>query len=307
MIAKFFSKTMPIHFVIITIVLFFAFTITVFQATDINLDFVQILKQGSLFVVCFFSLFIFDFLTGKNNLTKKNSYHLLLYCLFIILIPQSFLEPKILIANLFILFALRRVISLRSKKEQKKKIFDAAFWVTLATLLCFWASLFYIIIFAALFILKISDVKNWIIPFLGILTVFVIGFSFVVLTNYPLMPIEYYIPKVSFDFSTLNSKYVIVASTIFFTYFLWSLIFYLKILKSKSKNYKVSYILILVAALISLAIIIISPNKSGSEFLFLIAPLSIIVANYIELIKEKWFKEVLIWILIIAPIVTLLL
>ena len=68
-----------------------------------------------------------------------------------------------------------------------------------------------------------------------------------------------------------------------------------------------SYILILVAALISLAIIIISPNKSGSEFLFLIAPLSIIVANYIELIKEKWFKEVLIWILIIAPIVTLLL
>jgi hypothetical protein len=307
MIAKFFSKTMPIHFVIITIVLFFAFSITVFQATDINVDLVQILKQGSLFVVCFFSLFIFDFLTGKNNLTKKNSYHLLLYCLFIILIPQSFLEPKILIANLFILFALRRVISLRSKKEQKKKIFDAAFWVTLATLLCFWASLFYIIIFAALFILKISDVKNWIIPFLGILTVFVIGFSFVLLTNYPLMHIEYYIPKVSFDFSTLNSKYVIVASTIFFTYFLWSLIFYLKILKSKSKNYKVSYILILVAALISLAIIIISPNKSGSEFLFLIAPLSIIVANYIELIKEKWFKEVLIWILIIAPIVTLLL
>lgn len=307
MIATFFSKAKPIHFVIIALVMFIVFTITVILSFGNEISFVEFLKQFVLFGVCFLSLFIFDFLIGKNHLTKKNSYHLLFFCLFHVLIPQSFLEPKILLANLFILFALRRIISIRSKKQLKKKLFDAAFWITLATLLSFWASLFYILIFVALFVFKISDVKNWIVPFLGILTVLIIGFAMLLLLNQPIMPIGYYLPKVSFDFSTLNSNQIIVASTIFFSYFLWSLVFYLKNLKTKSKNYKASNVLILIAALIAIAVIVLKPNKSGAEFLFLIAPLSIIVANYVELIKEKWFKEVLIWILILAPIVTLML
>lgn len=307
MIAKFFSKSNPIHFVIVAIVLLIGFSISVILSFGHEMSLTIFFKQCLLFGVCFFSLFIFDFLIGKNHLTKKNSYHLLLYCLFIILIPQTFLEYQVLIANLFILFALRRIISIRSNKQLKKKLFDAAFWITLATLLSFWASLFYILIFVALFIFKVSDVKNWIVPFLGILTVLIVGFAYVLIFSYPIMPLGYYVPKASFDFSTLNSNRIIIAATIFFSYFLWSLIFYLKNLKSKSKNYKSSYILILVAALIAIAIIVIKPNKSGADFLFLIAPLSIVVANYIELIHEKWFREVLIWILIMAPAVTLLL
>ena len=301
MIAKFFSKSNPIHFVITSLVLLIVFTITIILSAKQELSVSYFLKQCFLFGVCFFSLFIFDFLIGKNNLTKKNSYHLLFFCLFIILIPQTFLEYKILIANLFILFALRRIISMRSKKYLKKKLFDAAFWITLAALLSFWAAMFYILIFAALFVYKISDVKNWIIPFLGILTVLIIGFCAILLLNQPIMPLGFYIPEVSFDFSTLNANHIIIASTIYFTYFLWSLIFYLKNLKSKSKNYKASYVLILIAALIALTIIILKPEKSGAEFLFLMAPLAIIVANYIELIQERWFREVLIWILILAP------
>lgn len=307
MIAKFFSKAKPIHFVIIVLALLIVFVSTVILSSGYEISLSGFLKQMLLFGVCFFSLFIFDFLIGKNNLTKKNSYHLLLFCLFIVQIPQAFLEYQTLIANLFILFALRRIISIRSKKYLKKKLYDAAFWITLATLLSFWASLFYILIFAALFIYKISDVKNWIVPFLGIITVFIIGFSLALVLNQPIMPIGYYVPEISFDFSTLNSNQIIIAATVYFTYFLWSLLFYLKNLKSKSKSYKASYILILIAAFIALAIIILKPNKSGADFLFLIAPLSIIVANYIELIKEKWFREVLIWILIIAPIVSLML
>lgn len=307
MIAKFFSKKKPVHFIILTSVLFFAFLLTLITAENQEINFIFFLKQTSLFGVCFLSLFIFDFLTGRNNLTKKNSYSLLLFCLFLILIPDSFLEPKILVANMFILFALRRIISIRSKKQLKKKLFDAAFWITLAAILSFWASLFYILIFVALFIFKISDIKNWIIPFLGILTVLIIQFSIVLLLNEPIMPLEYYLPKTSFDFSTLNTYRIIVAGTIFFSYFLWSLVFYLKKIKSKSKNYKASYILILVAALISFTILVIKTNKTGADFLFMTAPLAIIVANYIEVIQEKWFKELLIWVLILAPFITLLL
>jgi putative effector of murein hydrolase LrgA (UPF0299 family) len=54
-------------------------------------------------------------------------------------------------------------------------------------------------------------------------------------------------------------------------------------------------------------IIAISPNKNGSEFLFLFAPLSIIITNYLETIKERWFKEALIIGLVVTPILILLL
>ena len=52
---------------------------------------------------------------------------------------------------------------------------------------------------------------------------------------------------------------------------------------------------------------IISPTKNGSEFIFLLAPFSIILGNYIEAISEKWFKEVFVGALIATPIIGLIL
>jgi hypothetical protein len=53
--------------------------------------------------------------------------------------------------------------------------------------------------------------------------------------------------------------------------------------------------------------IVFAPKKDGSEFLFMFGPLSIIIANYIEIIEEKWFKEVFLAILILVPFILLLL
>lgn len=308
MIATYFSKSKPIHFVIITSMLFLAFVVTkLFYSTE-TYDFWFILKQMVLFGICFFSVFILDFLVSKNKLTKKNSYQILLFALFFLLMPQAFLNSNLLLANLLILFALRRLVSLRSKKHQKKKILDATIWISLATLLYFWSVLFFILIFAALFLYKISDIKNWFIPIIGILLIGITTYAILILLNISLTDYaSRFSTNINFDFSSLNQRSVIVGATIFFAYFLWSLFYYLNNLKNKSKSYRPSYLLILLAAFIAFAIVIITPNKTGSEFIFLMAPLAIIITNYMELIKEKWFKEVLIWILIMAPIVNLVL
>ena len=85
------------------------------------------------------------------------------------------------------------------------------------------------------------------------------------------------------------------------------MVFYLKVIKSKMKKFRPSFKTILVATLIAFTIVIISPQKSGSEFLFLFAPLAIIITNYIETIDEKWFKEIFLLVLIITPVVLLML
>ena len=266
-----------------------------------------LLKQSFLFGVCLASLFVLDFFVSKNNLTKRNSYKILMFGLFVAVLPESLGNSKLLIANLFILLALRRIISLRSRKEIKKKLFDAAFWISLATLLFFWASLFYILIFLALFLHSIEDIKNWIIPLIGILCVAIIAASYMIVTGIDFEPYLHGFFDVSFDFTSLNSKRIIIAVTLLLSYGVWASFYFMRSIKQQLKSYRPSFVIVIVSSLIALTIIVVSPYKDGSEFIFLFAPLAIIMSNYLEIIPEKWFKEGLILVLILASLLNLLL
>lgn len=264
-------------------------------------------KQAFLFGVCIASLFVLDFFVSKNNLTKRNSYKILMFGLFVAVLPETLLNSQVLIANLFILLALRRLISLRSRKEVKKKLFDAAFWVSLATLLFFWASLFYILIFMALILFSITDLKNWIVPILGILCVAILAASYMIVMEVDFGLYLKNFLDLSFDFTPLNSKRIMVAATLLFSYGAWSSFYFLRNIRHQLKSYRPSFILVIISSFIGLLIILVSPYKDGSEFIFLFAPLAIMVSNYLEIMSEKWFKESLIIVLILVALTNLLL
>lgn len=264
-------------------------------------------EQLGLFLIALFSIFVFDFLVSRNGLTKKNSYNILLFVLYFAILPQTTLNTNLLFANFFILLALRRIISLRSQKDIKKKLFDASVWISIATLFYFWSVLFFILIFAALLVYVITDLKNYLIPIVGIATVAVIAVSYFIIIDKDIVSYVSGLLDYSVDFSPLNSKRIIISSTLLLSFGLWSLFYYIKNIKSQMKSYRPSFKLIILSAIIGLAILAIAPSKNGSEFLFLFAPLSIIMTNYIEVISEKWFKETLLWVLTITPIILLML
>ena len=307
MISSFFSKAKPIHLIIVCLIILVVFLPSKLYALQEPFSFGLLMRQTALFLIVVATVFLLDFFASRNNLTKKNSYKILIFSLFIALLPATILNSKILIANLFILFALRRLISLRSNKEIKKKLFDAAFWISIATLLYFWAILFFVLVILGIILYRVIDIKNWIIPFVGILTVVIIGVSTMVLTGYDF--INYFENQInlSFDFSTLNSKRIIVACTVILSYGIWSLLYFIRYLKAKSKKSRPSFVLIIFTILVALLIVAVSPNKNGSEFLFLFGPLSIIITNYLETISEKWFKETLLAGLLATPLILLLL
>ncbi|HUH28957.1 DUF6427 family protein [Gelidibacter sp.] len=307
MISNFFSKAKPVHLLVVSAMLLVVFVVTKITTLTALFSVELLLKQSFLFGVCLASLFVLDFFVSKNNLTKRNSYKILMFGLFVAVLPESLGNSKLLIANLFILLALRRIISLRSRKEIKKKLFDAAFWISLASLLFFWASLFYILIFLALFLHSIEDVKNWIIPFIGILCVAVIAASYMIVTG---MDFESYLHgffDVSFDFTSLNSTRIIIAATLLLSYGVWASFYFMRSIKQQLKSYRPSFVIVIVSSLIALTVILLSPYKDGSEFIFLFAPLAIIMSNYLEIIPEKWFKEGLIIVLILASLLNLVL
>ncbi|RLD28166.1 MAG: hypothetical protein DRI75_07575 [Bacteroidetes bacterium] len=267
-----------------------------------SLNFILFLKQIGLYSVVLASIFVLDFFVSKNSLTKRSSYKILLFSLFIAILPVTIQIDNVLISNLFVLLAIRRIISLRSNKDVKKKLFDAAFWIGIASLFYFWAILFFILVFAALFFYSINNFKNWIIPFIGLLTVIIIIISYSIIESNQFTDFNNYLDAISFDFATYNVLGLIIGITILTSLGLWTLFFYIRNLKNKIKRQRPSHILIIVALLISVANVLIVPNKNGSEYIFMFAPLSIIMANYIESIKEKWFAELFVWILILTPI-----
>ena len=306
MITRFFRTSKPIHLVLIALLALLLFSFTRYNAVIEGLSVKTFLLEITMFLVLFSSITVFAFFVNKNNLTHSNSYKILFYALLIAIIPLTLQYNNVLLANLFVLLALRRIFSLRNSLRVKKKLFDAAFWISIAALFYFWAILYFALVFAALLLYSNTQLKNWFVPITGFLTVIIIYLCYTIISMNSFGEILNFIHPLDYNFSAYNSLDFIIGITIILSFAIWSAFFYLRNLRDKQKTYRSSHVLVLYAAFISIIIILIAPSKNGSEFIFLFAPLAIIMANYIESVSEKWFGEIFIWMMILVPFVKLL-
>ncbi len=307
MIASIFNKSKPINFVIVIGITILAFVFSILNYTSDALSVGLITKEVATLLISIFTVFLLNFIVIKNKLIEQSSYHILLYCLFLAMFPVTLISSKELLSNVFILLALRRIISMRSQINVKKKLFDASFWIAIATLFHFWAILFFVLIFVALFLFSDNRIKNWIVPFTGIFAVFVLMVSYHLLRYDTIEGLFSYLPRFNFDFNNYNSIKLIVACTLLLSFGIWSTIFYVKKINSTLKMFRPSHKIIIAAVILALGVVLLSEEKTSGEFIFLFAPISIIMTNYIEIIEENWFKEVFLTVLVLAPIVLLFL
>ncbi|MUU79050.1 DUF6427 family protein [Winogradskyella endarachnes] len=305
MITSVFSKSKPINFIIVTVYVTLLFLITrySFIFSDLNTAISALFK----WVITLLLVFLLDFIVSKNSLTQQNSYAIMTFGLLLGIFPEAMAHLDLLLSNLFVFFALRRLISLHTKLNIKKKLFDAAFWITIASFFFFWSSLFFALVIVALIYYSQNDFKNIIIPFIGTCTAIILLLIFNVLVHDAYFRSTDFERYASLDYTVYNSKTGIIKLTLLFTYLVWTLIYYFKSIPDKNKKLKPSYFIIAWACTIAVLVAIIAPIKNGSEYLFLFAPFSIVMANYLEVISERWFKEVFIALLILAPIISLLL
>ncbi|WP_339894631.1 DUF6427 family protein [uncultured Algibacter sp.] len=307
MITSFFNKSRPIYFIIVFFIALLAFIVARINRVNETITLEFVLKQALLLFIIFASILLLNFIVNKNSLTNKSNYEIVLFSLFLLFITQTTNHSNVLLSNFFVLIGLRRIVSLRSPKNTKKKLFDAAFWIAIAALFYFWSILFFILIILSLVLYTDNNIRHWIIPFLGVFAVFILSFSVSVVLYDSFFEIINLSPEISYDFSNYNSVQYLIAITLLLSFGIWSSIFYSQNIKKKKKAFRASFKTIILAAIIGFFIVIQAPDKNGSEFLFLFAPLAIIIANYIDIIQEKWFKEIFLAVLVIAPFLLLLL
>lgn len=307
MITSIFSKSKPINFLIVFFISLLALFTAVYKLDDTQLTMIYGIKLSASFLCFYFSVLVLDFIVGKNHLSLKSNFEILLFSLFLLAVPQIVLNHNVVISNFLILLALRRIVSMRTSKNVKNKLFDAALLIGFASLFYFWSILFFALIFAALLFYYENHIKNWLIPFFGLIAVFVLTVCYSILFNDDFFSALNLQPQVSFDYSGYNSIQFIVAITMLLSFGIWSSVFYLRSINAKKKTTRSSYKVVFVAAIIGSVIAILSPIKQGSEFLFLFAPFAIVITNYIESIQERWFREVFLVAMIVIPFLLLVL
>ena len=300
MIANFFNTTKPFNTLVVFVILALIYSVSSIYSIDVNLDFILFSKGVVFFIVLLFTFFMVNFIVRKNGLSKDNSYVLILMVLFFGMFPLSLINYLLIITNGILLLAYRKIYSLRSNKDIKRKLFDSAFWVGIATIIYPWCFLFLLLVYAAISIFKKGTLRNVIIPLIGFLTPIIIYGSFLFfsddLYNFSLQ-LNY-----NFTFLDYNSLKMLVPITIIIGFLLWTILPTTVKISSVNNEFKTSWLLILIHLVLCIIIVLTSIDKNGSEFIFMFFPTAIIFTNYLQTVKEKWFKDVFLYLFLAVTI-----
>ena len=302
MLTSFFGKSKPINYILLSIAIVMGYFFGVVMAQEVRLSLGSLpIHVGTIFLMVF-AVLLLDFIIRKNNVTKNNTFAILFFVLFTLLVPQVYASPRLILANIFVLLATRRILSLTTEKNTEKKIFDATMYITLASFCYGWAILFFIVLYPAIVNKTSVTLKYLCIPIIGFLGITTLAITCQLLFADSYAWLYEWFPARDFDISIYTTTEFLIPTTLFLLLLLWMGGARLISLTSLSKKEKPSAITMLLITVISLGIVLANSSKNGSELFFLFAPIAAITSNYIESglsKRRRIFNDLFVWSLVI--------
>jgi hypothetical protein len=301
MLTSFFSKSNPVNFLILGVLLVISFVAYHILSLKTEIDTGNILKLIAISALLIFTTLLLDFIVRKNNLTRKSTLAIFIFTFFVLMVPSIFGNTSILIAQICCLFSLRRVFSFASEKNIEKKILDASLWLLLASFFYFYSLLFFAVVYYAILGRPKTSVRYLFIPVLTALAILSITTSYFLLTENSFDWFLNMITPVSWDFTAYSSLRLLIPTTLFVSAIIWIGFYRLYKVSSIMRKEKPNFLVLLVILVTALVISLTAQVKDGSELYFLIAPLAITAEDYLENQEEKHISEIFLWILVVLP------
>ncbi|MEC7265695.1 MAG: DUF6427 family protein [Bacteroidota bacterium] len=290
MISSFFGKTKPIvHFVLVLLLLLFYFGRIIFLKDDSDFfeDFpLELLAFGVLILV----IVIINQIVRSEKITDFNSYAMLFFVLFAIAFSEGFDQKNAIFTNLFLLLALWRLLSIKSIKNVKHKIFDASLLIALASLFYDWALVFLVLVFVVINVYDRTTFKNWLVPFFGVATIFILTFTTLKVTD----SLDFFQNHYKFSVSFLEAySFLQVLNIKALVYFILMVsIAFLVFLRMRSVGGgKLLHLRILFLALVFGVLITLVTPVDESPVVITFFPAAIFMTNYVEAIKRSKLQE----------------
>ncbi|MCD9574700.1 DUF6427 family protein [Flavobacterium soyae] len=304
MITSVFKKSTPLNYsLVVILILVFFFMFQIRETSWIN-SYFTIFQKVSLLCFIFASFFMINFIVKKNGLSKDNGYAIFFYLLFILFFPTIFNHPNVVYANFFVLLALRRLISLQSLKSSKEKIFDASFWIFMASLFQFWSILFLILVFISIIFHVSRDYRNWVLPFIALLAVAVVFYMISLMFHIDAVKFVQERAIIDFRINYFKNNYENGALSIYAAVVVFFVFSMLTTLSNRPQIVHTSYKKVVACFFIAVLVYIISPDKSNDLLLFSIAPLAMMAASHVEYMQQKLNNEIVFYVLILCSLFT---
>lgn len=304
MISGIFGKTKPINFIILQGFLFVFYWFVNFVLYENHYGTEELVTKFIVLGILLFSVFAVDFIVKRNQITATNSFAILYFTLLMVIFPEVLLDDNAVFCNFFLLLALRRLISLKSLKNIKLKIFDATIWTLIASLFYDWAILYLVLVGVAIYFYEPKNIKNWLVPFTGIFTVGIIVISVLIITDNLDFLSNHYQLSLKFDVMEYWKDSTKLAIYAIITFISATLVF---IKMSKLGMGKI-ITMRLMAISLALGFTITFLKTSNDIFPVLITfyPGAVFIAKYVELIKRTTLKEIVLMVSVIAPFLVLI-
>ncbi|MEN2414520.1 DUF6427 family protein [Flavobacterium mesophilum] len=304
MITSVFKKSTPLNYsLVVILILVFFFLFQIQEPSWITAPFLAFQKVS---LLCFIlaSFFLVNFIVKKNGLSKDNGYSIFFYLLFILFFPTIFNDSNVIYANFFLLLALRRLISLQSLKSSKEKIFDASFWILVASLFQFWCILFLILVFISIIFHVSRDYRNWVLPFVALLAVSLIFLLVSLLFHFDAIAFFEKRAVIDLNIDYFKNNYENGALSIYVAVALFFVVSMLMTLSNRPQIVHSSYKKVVACFFIAAFVFILSPNKSNDLLLFSITPLTIMASSHVEYMQQKLNNEIVFYVLICCSLFT---
>jgi hypothetical protein len=304
MITSVFKKSTPLNFSLVVILMLVFFFLYQIQDITWTNSVISILKSVGLLVILLATIFLSSFISKRNGLSRDSTYTAFFCFLFLIFFPDLLNNPNLILANFFILLAIRRLVSLQTLKETKEKLFDASLWIFIAALFQFWSILYILLVFISVIFHVSRDYRNWIIPFIALLAVSIIFILCSLIFDFHGIAFLQQKSQISFSLDYFTNNYQNAAFSIYVTIALFFVISMFMTLSSRPLVLLSSYKKVIASFFIGVFVFILTADKSNELLVFTFAPLAIMTTSHIEISQPKLKEEIAIFVLMACSFFT---
>jgi hypothetical protein len=293
MISSFFGKTKPINNIVLASFLFlFYFTNVFFQLGDERVQQVIPLEL-MLFTVLLVSVFITNQIVRTEKATESNSYAMLFFVLLIVSFSDELVLQNVMFANFFLLLAFWRILSIKSTKSVKHKIFDASLLIAIASLFYDWALAFMFLVFFVIGVYDRKTLKNWLVPLLGLGTIFILTFTVLKLKG----TLNFFEDHYQFSLGLFTSRsFFQVLNIKTLIYLVLTLLFSITVfirLRNVSGGKLLLLRIVFLIFVLGTGIILFTP-ADASPVLLTFFPAAVFFTNYFESMKKRGLQEAIV-------------
>lgn len=307
MISSIFGNTKPINLVFLGVFLVFYYALVHVFILQTPFEVACVLSAAFFLGLLIATGFLVEFISKRNNLSRNNSFIPFFFVLVLCLYPLIFAGKGVIVANLLVLLAIRRLLNLQNNHNIKQKLFDATLLIAVAMLFYEWAVLYLLLVYAAIVIFTPNDHRNWLVPPVGVGAIAILVSTYYVFAENMDSFYEIFRFKVVFNFQKYKSAAYLLPSVFTLIIAGVSLFFYIVNLKSRPIQKQGGAVFIIATLATAVFVTFLSDDINAAELIFLAFPMAVVITYYVERLDNKWLKEGILWMFLLLPLLLLVL